>query len=162
MIASDLEIRRLRADEQTIATKILVECFGDKYRDSAPIDIAATFAEYPYAPISFIALYDGHYCGFVQTVSTYIHKNMYSILWLAVTPEYRRRGFAARLLAKAEEYVATNLFKGADGSFILVSEYKKEYYERMGYANGIKTFDGYPIMIKHFRSPSKLYGSPAV
>ncbi len=153
MANPNLDVRLLKEDEQDVAVRILVECFGDHYKDAAPIDVMATFvADYPYPPKSFIALYDGQYCGFVQTVTAYIHKNTHSILWLAVLPEFRRRGFAAKIMHVAEQYVVDKFFGGKDGSFILVAEYKSEYYERLGYVGGLVTYDGFPVMIKHIRA----------
>jgi len=148
----DLEIRLLLLTEQDVAVQILVDCFGDKYKDAAPVDVSATFSDYFYAPKSFIALYKGQYCGFVQSVRSPIHKDIYNILWLSVLPQFRRRGIAANMMAYAEHYITDTVFHGHNGSFILVAEYHSIYYENLGYTPGLLTYDNYPIMIKHIRN----------
>jgi ribosomal protein S18 acetylase RimI-like enzyme len=141
--------RPLLQHERDVAIEILGVCFGEKYKRAAHIDVGLTFADYQYAPISLIAESRGEYCGFVQAVSAFFHRNTYNIFWLAVMPQFRRMGFGRKLMNDIEQYIITNKFDGSNGSFLLVAEYKPQYYEEQGYAAGLTTYDGFPIMIKH-------------
>jgi GNAT superfamily N-acetyltransferase len=145
-----IHITHLSTSEQETAIDTMVQCFGEDYRDAARKDVAATFADYPYTPISLIAKIDGRAVGFTQIIISYFQFNTYSVTWLCVLPEFRRRGIAARILDFAEKFVAHERFQGKDGTFMLIAR-DQEYYKKLGYQTGINTHTGCPIMVKYAR-----------
>ena len=145
-----LTISLLGAEDRDTAVDILAACFGEDMRMVAAADVAASFADYPYRPLSFMGKHEGETVAFVQAVPAYLHPRTYAVAWLAVLPQYRHRGYGAELLEAAETYVAANCFLGKAGSIILVSTRGRPYYERQGYSGDLKMHDGSPLMIKNF------------
>jgi GNAT superfamily N-acetyltransferase len=158
--AEMVDFRLLHVDEQEAAASLLLESFDSDQSKSARSDVALTFRDYPFAPISAIAIQDGSLCGFVQGEAAYFHHNIYNLLWLAVRKPLRSRGIGSALLLWMEQHIIATKFQNRAGSFMLVARYKQEFYERLGYQAGLLTHDGFPIMIKHFKPAAAIIPSP--
>ena len=111
-----LEIRRLRSSDYMTVTRI-EEFVLDEYRqylkrtrerDEVPSGIQpAYFDYYVSTKSSFAALVDGEVVGYILSQPVSFADGEKKILWLdyvAVLPEFRRRGIGSSLLSKVENW----------------------------------------------------------
>jgi GNAT superfamily N-acetyltransferase len=147
-----MEISPLQNTEIQEAVDLACLCFSEGYRPYAMEDFSASFETASSKPKTFVAKKDGKLIGLVQSFPGYIHPNIRSLAWLCTHPDYRRQGIAAKLLAYAEQDTIDTVFHGKDGSFLLVSATNPDYYRTLGYDGDLKTYDGLPFMVKHYKA----------
>jgi predicted N-acetyltransferase YhbS len=145
-----ITISEMTRSELPETVDAVVSSFGPDWRNAAEADFAASFADYPYRPRTFVAKNAGKVIGTLQSLQGYIDFNLRTFAWLSVLPEYRRRGFGRTLMSHGEADAARTQFGGKSGTFLLISGIGADYYQALGYAGESVTQAGNPIMVKHF------------
>jgi GNAT superfamily N-acetyltransferase len=144
-----LQIAGLLKCEIDSARELLAKSFGEPSRQTARIDVEATFADYPYAPISLVGHLNEKIVSFIQICPAYFHPNTYCLAWLGVDQAVRRRGYGKLMMEAAEKLVLMTLLRDKPGTIVLVAASAPHYYEKLGFKRGPSTFDGAPIMLKN-------------
>ncbi len=151
-----VKLGALSVDRLNEAVELVVQCFGEEQRALVTSDLKATFETASLRPQTFCAESNGQIVGLVQSHEGLMHWDMRYFSWLAVHPDERRQGIARQLLDHAEKDAVRTQFQGRAGTFLIVSSTDPEFYEKLGYERGsIKTVDGCPIMMKHYRPGSE-------
>ncbi|HOT04252.1 MAG TPA: ribosomal protein S18-alanine N-acetyltransferase [Methanolinea sp.] len=150
---ADIAIRRARPRDIDRISQIEQESFVDPWK-------AAVFAEaLSYFPESFfVATVSGEVVGFVLGGLEDTGEEIYGhICNLAVTPAWRKRGIARRLVERVEQQFAVELATGVQLEVRVSNRAAQQFYRRLGYRPALR-FKGYYangedaiVMMKWFR-----------
>lgn len=150
---AEIALRRARPSDIDRIARIEQESFLDPWK-------AAVFAEaLSYFPESFfVATVSGEVVGFVLGGLEDTGEEVYGhICNLAVTPAWRKRGIARRLVGRVEQQFAVDLATGVQLEVRVSNRPAQQFYRRLGYRPVLR-FAGYYangedaiVMMKWFR-----------
>jgi GNAT superfamily N-acetyltransferase len=150
-----LRIVRLTQSRTSEAAIVAARAFADiTLASGIKKDFHFSFSTHPYKPTTFVAVLDGNVVGTVQCMQLHINWRTYGVAWLAVHPDYWDLGIGRALLTHVEGHVR-KLSKGESSSIVLadsagkLSRRRRNFYLKLGYAQGPVLHNNEPIMVKN-------------
>ncbi len=145
----DYTIDIATAEDVDAAANICALALGKDQYDCAKIDFGLHLTDTPYPPVNLVAkLKDGTVVGTIQSVISYIAPKVRGIAWLCVHPDYQRQGLGNALLQHCENYCQEQFWNNGEGSFVLVTKNREDFYLKRGYKTIASDHSGKPLMIK--------------